>query len=228
MSLTPLSIGVVAAAALSAAWVGWGFLYPPSLTLHYKQTVILDGPEGTVEMSGVFKEVARYSAPVPGVAAHIGSYRIGEALGSEVPGIGYVVQSLARRGEGLSGTVVSTACEVAPPDLHSAAEASLWFQAVDRAFGSRCELPLLASQVVVVFADTSRPALGKAYLPDHLPSGLSIRSIVLQPTTDPVTYGRLPASLWTFSPGTPVPTLPLVPDTGAVFTLVETKFRQVQ
>lgn len=222
MSLTPLYIGTLAVAALSAAWVGWGFLYPPSLTLQYRQTVILDGPEGTVEMSGVFKEVARHGVSMDD-APFIFSFRVGEALGSDVPGVGYVLQSLMRRGTDLTGTVVSAACGVTPPDLDSAWGARAWLDAVDRAFVDRCELPVSASHIVVVLEDLDRPELGGAYFPDHLPHGLRIRSITLERTNSPVTSGRLPPSLWTRSV---VPKYRLVPDDGSVFLLVESRFIQ--
>lgn len=221
----PLQFRVLATVMLSLVLAGCALSFPPSLTVHYRQTVIFDGPEGPFELSGVFKEVASYGfGPVLGSPAFISSYRHGEALGADVPGVGYVVQTLVRRGYSSTGTIASTACGVPPPDLSSIFSASFWLGTVDRTFTGRCELPVSESQLVVIFPDPAKPETGTAYFPAHLPDGLSIRSIVLERTTEPVTYGRLPTWMWQREPGTSQPQLSLLPPDGSVFGLTKTRF----
>lgn len=216
---------------IGSSWAVLSLGPPPTKAITYRQTVTIQGPSGPVSASGVFQEVIRYTGNVLGQSGpSMFSYVNGEALAFDIPTVGLVVQTIVRRPtveNNRMGTVISDACGVSSPNVNSRPDAMSWLDELDEAFASACQLPVDKSQLIVVFREVGPPADATAYLPEYLPRDLRITSIVIERTTEAVSYGLLSSSLWKRNVGDPIQQLIIEPrdsERSAALSLHESSF----
>lgn len=194
---------------------GIGSKLDDPLRIRYRQTVTFEGPQGQVQVSGVLEEVIRYSGPVPGYGPNIQSYRLGEALGAEVPGVGYVVQTMMYipRSAETFQTVVSTACGIPKWNKASGESPSEWMKHLDERFVKTCFMPISESSLVMIYRGGLTPYNVTMYFPEHLSDKFQIVSISIERTSDDVEYGNIPDTLWKYPKGRPAVSVSPLPKT---------------
>ncbi|MDC9822895.1 hypothetical protein PRN20_04055 [Devosia sp. ZB163] len=187
---------LIALGVTLALWSSSGAGGRSSLLLTLRQTITFATPTGDVSATGVIQKRVIGRGVGRDAAIHEASY--GEAPGVFVPGLGFTFVTFIYPGlEPLGGyrNLVSEACGV-PRLGRTGQTVEQWLRDVDRAFVDRCRVPRSIQPILVSFPDPSDPHSAEAYLPDHLPKGISIRSYDVERTTEEVTFGGLSRLGW--------------------------------